>query len=267
MIINESDLWVVPVLDDKLFALPVDNVETMVMVPVANVIPKTPDYIRGVINIRGKVIPAVDLRKRLGMPSLFESTEKMIDMLTQREEDHKNWLKELELSVQEEREFSLTTDPHKCAFGKWYDSFTTSNFTLSSLLKKFDEPHKRIHEIGNQVKTLSEQNNVEDAQKLINDTKNGDLAEMIELFTSLRESLRDSIREIAIVLKSGEETFAVIVDSIETISHLTIDDEKEAENIGINLDDTGLVTSVAKLDKTDKLVLILDVPRLLIQEV
>jgi purine-binding chemotaxis protein CheW len=30
-------------------------------------VPNAPDYVEGVINLRGKVIPVVDLRKRLGM--------------------------------------------------------------------------------------------------------------------------------------------------------------------------------------------------------
>lgn len=31
-------------------------------------IPKTPSYIKGIINLRGKVIPVMDLRLKLGMP-------------------------------------------------------------------------------------------------------------------------------------------------------------------------------------------------------
>jgi len=31
-------------------------------------VPNTPEYIEGVINLRGKVIPIIDLRKRFGMP-------------------------------------------------------------------------------------------------------------------------------------------------------------------------------------------------------
>jgi purine-binding chemotaxis protein CheW len=37
-------------------------------------LPRTPDFIRGVINLRGKVIPVVDLRLKFGMPSV-EQTE------------------------------------------------------------------------------------------------------------------------------------------------------------------------------------------------
>jgi len=33
-------------------------------------LPKTPPYIKGVINIRGDIVPIADLRERLGLPSL-----------------------------------------------------------------------------------------------------------------------------------------------------------------------------------------------------
>lgn len=34
------------------------------------VIPKTPEYVKGVINLRGKVIPVIDLRLKFGMESI-----------------------------------------------------------------------------------------------------------------------------------------------------------------------------------------------------
>ena len=39
------------------------------------VIPKTPEYVKGVINLRGKVIPIIDLRLKFDMPSV-EFTER-----------------------------------------------------------------------------------------------------------------------------------------------------------------------------------------------
>lgn len=38
-------------------------------------VPKTPDFVRGVINLRGKVIPVVELRTKFGMETV-EDTEK-----------------------------------------------------------------------------------------------------------------------------------------------------------------------------------------------
>jgi len=32
-------------------------------------VPKTPDFVKGVINLRGKVIPVIDLRLKFGLPS------------------------------------------------------------------------------------------------------------------------------------------------------------------------------------------------------
>lgn len=43
--------------------------EIIGMLPVTSV-PKTPDFVRGVINLRGKVIPVVDLRARFGIEEI-----------------------------------------------------------------------------------------------------------------------------------------------------------------------------------------------------
>lgn len=52
------------------YALPVANVgEILRMVAIAPV-PEAPAWLPGVINLRGKVIPVIDLRIRLGLPSV-----------------------------------------------------------------------------------------------------------------------------------------------------------------------------------------------------
>ncbi|MBW2603446.1 MAG: purine-binding chemotaxis protein CheW [Deltaproteobacteria bacterium] len=43
--------------------------EIIGMIPITSV-PKTPAFVKGVINLRGKVIPVVDLRLRFGMESM-----------------------------------------------------------------------------------------------------------------------------------------------------------------------------------------------------
>ena len=41
-------------------------------------VPRTPEFVEGVINLRDKVIPVVDLRKRFGLPAEEESKENRI---------------------------------------------------------------------------------------------------------------------------------------------------------------------------------------------
>ena len=43
--------------------------EIIGMMPITSV-PRTPDFVKGVINLRGKVIPVTDLRLRFGIPEI-----------------------------------------------------------------------------------------------------------------------------------------------------------------------------------------------------
>ena len=51
--------------------------EIISMMPITRV-PRTPPYIRGVINLRGKVIPIMDLRKKFNMADATEPEQVMI---------------------------------------------------------------------------------------------------------------------------------------------------------------------------------------------
>jgi purine-binding chemotaxis protein CheW len=57
------------------FGLPISIVREIVRVPEITSVPNAPDYIEGVINLRGRIIPIVDLRKRFGNKS-FERNKK-----------------------------------------------------------------------------------------------------------------------------------------------------------------------------------------------
>ncbi|HSE49310.1 MAG TPA: chemotaxis protein CheW [Terriglobales bacterium] len=48
------------------FGVPIELVHEIVRVPEITSVPDAPEYIEGVINLRGKIISVVDLRKRFG---------------------------------------------------------------------------------------------------------------------------------------------------------------------------------------------------------
>ncbi len=48
--------------------------EILGMMPITNV-PRTPPFVKGVINLRGKVIPVIDLRLKFGMPEIEYAQE------------------------------------------------------------------------------------------------------------------------------------------------------------------------------------------------
>jgi len=65
---GESRQYVTFCLGEELFGVEVARArEILDLVPVTKV-PQTPDYLLGVINLRGQVVPVVDLRVKMGLP-------------------------------------------------------------------------------------------------------------------------------------------------------------------------------------------------------
>ena len=63
----EKDIQVVGFrIGGETFGVRISNVREIVRVPEITSVPNAPDYLEGVINLRGKIIPVMDLRKRLG---------------------------------------------------------------------------------------------------------------------------------------------------------------------------------------------------------
>jgi purine-binding chemotaxis protein CheW len=57
-------------LGNEEFAIQVLRVREIMGVQEITAVPHTPEYVKGVINLRGKVIPVVDLRLKFGLPEM-----------------------------------------------------------------------------------------------------------------------------------------------------------------------------------------------------
>lgn len=57
------------------YGLEILRVTTIIGLMEITAVPQTPAYVRGVINLRGKVIPVVDMRARFGMPATEDTNE------------------------------------------------------------------------------------------------------------------------------------------------------------------------------------------------
>jgi purine-binding chemotaxis protein CheW len=56
-------------LGNEEYALPIDQIKEIVATPPITKLPQTPDYIKGVANIRGNIIAIADLEKKFGVAS------------------------------------------------------------------------------------------------------------------------------------------------------------------------------------------------------
>jgi purine-binding chemotaxis protein CheW len=55
-------------LADGIYAVPIDSVREILEIGPATPLPLMPSFVRGVMNLRGAVVPVIDLAARLGLP-------------------------------------------------------------------------------------------------------------------------------------------------------------------------------------------------------
>lgn len=192
----------------------------------------------GVFKHRDSVLPVLDARVMLGFPSFEEEIGELRDMLATREEDHVNWLTELKSCCTTGREFTKATDPHKCAFGKWYDQLTGSpsrmnrltgdDPSLTMMIEGFDAPHKAIHGIAQQALELAGSGNIAQAEALIAETWEGELGHMRELFKNLIEGIVARRKSRFVVMEIAGDRVAMVVDTVKSLVSI---DESEIKPI------------------------------------
>lgn len=255
--------WVLARLNEVLYGFPIDTVRELLTSHQATAIPGMSPADRGIVNLRGKICRLIDTRLLFGQTSLLAETRQTIQMFQDRETDHRNWMQELEKSVAEKRDFKGQLDPHRCAFGIWYDRFTTDNAFLNRVLKQFDEPHRKIHAIGHQVNQLIAAGSYSQADAVIAGTRSTHLNRLFELFEEARQTIIDSQREVMIVLEINGKSASFTVDSAESVEYL--------DPVEVNTDDWGhtaadvqFITSTARRRGSEDLVLLLNPESLLI---
>ena len=254
--IKESLPWVLVGVKEVVYAISCESVLSLNQIGKVTPLPKVPEEVRGVIDFRNHQIQLIDTRKLLNLNSTADEIDDFFAMMDLRKSEHENWLKTLEEAVLEDKEFTLTTDPHQCAFGKWYDKYDPKNTNIMFLatFAKFDKPHKAIHEIGITAEKLIKAGKKEEAVALIEKTRNREMRQMIGLFNDLKEAYAESRREIVVALGNDLRGMGLAVDEIVAIEHLS---EIDANLIKDTMTQTEYIMGVGKR-KDDSVVFLLN---------
>jgi purine-binding chemotaxis protein CheW len=67
--VTENTQYLTFTLAEELFALDIGKVREVLDYTTVTRVPGTPEFMRGVINLRGSVVPVVDIRLKFGMPA------------------------------------------------------------------------------------------------------------------------------------------------------------------------------------------------------
>jgi purine-binding chemotaxis protein CheW len=74
---GEMEEFVTVMVADQMFGLPIDRVHDVFIASSLTAVPLAPREIAGLLNLRGRVVTAVDLRRRLGLPDREASGDDM----------------------------------------------------------------------------------------------------------------------------------------------------------------------------------------------
>lgn len=257
--------WLIFQLKNNCYAINSEFVSSIFILPASIAsLPEAPPYIKGILNLRGSMLPLVQLRTIFGLETIDQEHDIFTEMLEQRKQDHIYWAQELESCIKENRPFTLATDPHQCAFGKWYDNFESEQLSVNNHLSKIDLPHKQLHQCAEKVmRCYSEDGDLDwpCAEGVLEQLDKKIVPQIVKLLDETKEIFSNYFREMIIVLENKDERIGLIVDEV-----LSVDDlEMMESNLHINQDIRCSVymTDVAKFHHNDQMVYLLDGEKLI----
>ena len=75
---HQEGQFVVFRLVNEQYGIPINAVHEIIVLQRSNRLPQMPDYVEGIVDLRGRIIPVVDLRKRFGFPPRPEQSNRTI---------------------------------------------------------------------------------------------------------------------------------------------------------------------------------------------
>lgn len=99
--INETVQYLTFKLSSEVFALDVAKVREILELTSITKVPQTPEFMRGVINLRGSVVPVIDMRLKFGMTATEQTVNTCIIVVEVQMEEEVIVLGALADSVQE----------------------------------------------------------------------------------------------------------------------------------------------------------------------
>ena len=203
---------------DASFAIPLEQVLYIEKDVQRNLqVDELEEFNHGVITFQNNTVQLFDFNKLLGSENHQQMIKAMVVTLDDMEQQHKDWLDELENSLKTNTQFTKALDSNKCEFGQWCNSFKTDNEELTEVLQRFDAPHKKLHGLAKSLLELN-QTDHDKAMEILSQERLSTLAELIHIFQLTKERALSSVRPIIIFVEHNEgKVTALRLDNINDI--------------------------------------------------
>jgi len=240
------------------FAFHMEHVREILRVQTPNQVPDVPDYVLGVLTVRGQILPVIDLRRLLQQRSL---ADEFADSCRPLREEYERWLEEMEKA--------FSGDSHSKVDGsiterlrKWLAETNSSSQLLMEALAKARGLNEKV------IKQL--QARAKHEERADREAVHASGEEVISGGREAMAALRRFEEQIAQNIQ--EDQRIIVVDAEGFVLGLVVDHVHEVLNVPKNLvepppritSNGGMeLSGVAKLDDGSRLIMLLDVASLM----
>jgi purine-binding chemotaxis protein CheW len=240
------------------FAFHMEHVREILRVQTPNQVPDVPDYVLGVLTVRGQILPVIDLRRLLQQRSL---AEEFIDNCRPLREEYERWIEQIEKyfagGSQQKVDTSVTE-----RLRKWLVETNSSSQVLMEVLAKARGLNEKVIK-QLQARTKHEEHGDRDAARACGE----------EILSGGREAVAALQRfEQQIAQNIQEDQRIIVVDAEGFVLGLVVDHVHEVLNVPKNLlepppritSNGGMeLSGVAKLNDGSRLIMLLDAANLM----
>lgn len=250
---EEEQLVSFRVADDE-YAFDIAKVSEILKVSHISAVPNVPEYVLGLFTIRNHLLPILDMRGLLGLPSMISERHQMLDRAMAAEE---KWCTALISAIDSGKRSFGSLNAKETPFGKWLEGYNTSSVELELIAKRLKRERTDLYGAGKRlVETLDQLTEEEihrQKEQLV--ALSGVVKNSIE---SLKETMVDHIQEDqrTMVVESDTMTIGFLVDWVDEVLRIpkSVIDKTPAMAASRKKE----LKSVAKLDDGERLIMIMD---------
>jgi chemotaxis signal transduction protein len=240
------------------FAFQVEHVREILRVQTPNQVPDVPDYVLGVLTVRGRILPVIDLRRLLQQRSL---AEEFADSCRPLREEYERWIGQVGKSFAEGSHAKVDATVTE-QLRKWLaESNSSSQILMETLAKARGQNERTIKQL--QVREKHEQRGDHDAARASAEDVLAGAAQTVAALRRFEQFIAQNIQE---------DQRIIVVDSDGFVLGLVVDHVHEVLNVPKKLVEAppritssgGMeLSGVAKLDDGSRLIMLLDVANLM----
>jgi len=245
--------FVICKIENGFYAFKLENIQRIIEAKELTSVSDSPVYIDGILNYEDEAIQIINLRKILGFEDYQNEIDKLFKILKQQ---HIDWVDALEDSIDNGVEFSKTTNPHMCDFGKWLDKFISYDASIRKILDSIKVHHTNLHVSAIDILKIAEEDREAACRKFKKETlihKDNTLKLMDKLIEK-SSSVALSMKKI-LIYKKEKKVVGLVVDSIDNIVHLN---QNEVEFMDTDMKPNPIIGINQVIDIDKKLICIIN---------